>query len=180
LKQINIIEETVKRAQQGDTLAMKHLYDTYAKEMLSTAYRVTNNWNDAEDIIQEAFLDSFQKIAQLKAAKKYGSWLKRIVINKSIRKMKKQIHFRPILENDFEEDIEDNWYESIGMDKIKEAIQQLPEGCRQILSLYLFEELKHREIADLLDISPSTSKSQYRYALKLLAEELKKYKDERV
>ena len=71
-----------------------------------------------------------------------------------------------------------NFYElkDIPFDKIKSAIERLPEGCRQIFTLYLMEGYKHQEIAEVLGISVSTSKSQYRYALQLLKEKLSKFR----
>ena len=157
---------------------MKVLYDQYSREMLTTSYRITKNLHDSEEIIQTAFLHSFEKINQLKEPSKYAGWLKRSVVNKSLSKLKSRPKF-----SEWEEYHEaptskpgdDNWFGDISMDKIKAAILQLPEGCRQVLTLFLFEEYKHREIAQLLNITESTSKSQYRYALKLLRTDLTKY-----
>ncbi len=155
-------------------MAMRSLYETHAKQMLATSLRITNNQNDAEDIIQEAFIQSFQKISQLKSDDKYSAWLKRMVTNKSLQLIKNRITFSEISEAidvHQEEDI-DHWYKDITFDKIKEELQNLPIGCRTIFSLYLLEGYKHKEIAAELEISISNSKSQYRYALKLLREKL--------
>ena len=153
---------------------MRTLYEKYSKEMLAASFRITNNLQDSEDILQEAFLNSFQKINQLKEANKYGGWLKQIVVNKSLASIKKRVNFNElsVVENRAVEE-EENWFEEISFEKIKEAIQELPEGSRQVFSLFLLENYKHKEIAELLGISISTSKSQYRYALKLLKSKLK-------
>jgi len=164
----------VHQVKKNDVVAMRTLYDKYSKEMLATSYRITNNLQDSEDILQDAFLASFQKIHQLKENGKYVGWLKQIVVNKSLAQIKKQVHFKELnIVEDKAEENEANWFEGISFEKIKEAIQELPEGCRQIFSLYLLENHKHKEIAELLGISISTSKSQYRYALKLLKDKLK-------
>ena len=154
---------------------MRTLYEQYSKEMLAASYRITNNLQDSEDILQEAFLTSFQKIDQLKDGAKYGGWLKQIITNKSLTSIKKRVQFKEIeTVKDLAEEVEDSdWYKGIPFDKIKKAIQELPESSRQIFTLYLLENYKHKEIAELLNISVSTSKSQYRYALKLLKEKLK-------
>jgi len=165
----------VQQVKKQDMLAMRTLYEQYSKEMLAASFRITNNLQDSEDIIQEAFLTSFQKIGQLKDGTKYGGWLKQIVTNKSLSSIKKRIHFKQIEtvgEWAMETEGKD-WYKGIPFDKIKKAIQELPEGSRQIFTLFLLENYKHKEIAEILNISVSTSKSQYRYALKLLKEKLK-------
>ena len=175
MKTINIITEAVKKIKANDKLAMNFLYTRYAKEMLTLSYRITNNIGDAEDVVQESFLSSFQKINQLKDPNHYSFWLKRIVLNNSLKAIKNKIYFKPIEDEDFE-DIpeEDKWYEGIKFETINETIQNLPNGCRDILTLYLLDGFKHKEIAEAYKISVSTSKSQYRYALKLLKEQLRK------
>ena len=171
------IAELVQRVRQKDMLAMRILYHQYAKAMLTLSFRITQNKADAEDIIQESFLRSFEQIAKLNEPEKYGGWLKRIVVNNSLRATKTKRHFDPIdqMEDTPEED-QSNWYEGIPFEKIKTAINKLPDGCREIFTLYLLEGYKHKEVAELMQISVSTSKSQYRYALKLMREQLERYR----
>lgn len=155
---------------------MKVLYQCFVKEMLTLSYRMTQHQADAEDIVQESFMTSFQKIHQLKEPTHYRAWLKRMVINNSLTLLKKKVNFTNLDQlGELAEAVDDgHWYKDISFDKIKAAIQELPNGCRQVFTLYLLENYKHREIAELLDISISTSKSQYRYALKLMQERLVK------
>lgn len=178
MSQLNNITALVQQVKERDMTAMRALYDLYAKEMLATSYRITNDLQESEDILQEAFLSSFQKINQLEENRKYPHWLKRIVINQSLALLKKRVKFKEL---DFAVDEaididEDSWYKGISFKEIKKAIQQLPEGCRQVFSLFLLEDYKHQEIATALGISISTSKSQYRYALKLMRQKLKDIK----
>jgi len=181
LRNTTLIVEAVKRISKQDALAMKLVYNTFAREMLTLANRITGNLNDAEDVIQEAFLDSFQKIDQLNDPKLYGWGLKRIVANKSIRLIKKRIHFASYEDEDIVESEEHTpWYRQVKFEQINQEIQKLPDGCREVLTLYLMDGFKHRKIAELFGISESTSKSQYRYALKLLKEKLKKYCHDRI
>jgi len=141
--------------------------------MLNLSYRITQNKEDAQDIIQESYLRSFQQIHSLDQPRKYYGWLKRIVVNKSLQASQGRRHFEDLDQVEIQEEEDSNpWYQGIPFDKIKQAIDQLPEGCREIFTLYLLEEYKHREIAELLGIALSTSKSQYRYALKLMKEYL--------
>jgi len=154
---------------------MRSLYQQFSKGMLATSYRITNDLQESEDVLQEAFLSSFQKIDQLKESARYGDWLKRIVVNKSLVVVKKRIRFEEVetVFNQVEQE-EELWYKGISFREIEKAIQQLPEGCRQVFSLFLLDNYKHQEISEMLQISVSTSKSQYRYALKLMRQKLKR------
>lgn len=167
------------RAKKKDLLAMKVLYNLFVQDMITLSYRMTQNRADAEDIVQEAFITSFQKLNSLKEPAHYKAWLKRIVINSSLQHIKKRVNFSEIehLKDQAEEAVTSNWYQNIPFHTIKAAINDLPDGCRQIFTLFLMENYKHREIAELLNISVSTSKSQYRYALKLLRQALKQWVD---
>lgn len=172
------ITELVQRIKKNDILAMKVVYNQYVSDMLTVSYRITNNMQDAEEVIQNAFMGSFDKIGQLKDPNKYYSWLKRSVINRSLTLTKSNNRYTELNEEvigESEEPKDHNWFGQVSMAKIKEAIQKLPDGCRQVLTLFLFENYKHREIASKLGIAESTSKSQYQYALKILRSDLSKY-----
>lgn len=173
----NYIASLVRKVRKNDPIAMRTLYEAHSKQMMATSLRITNNTGDSEDIIQEALIQSFQKIGQLKTDDKYGAWLKRIVTSKSLQVIKKRITFSDLSEvsDIYEADDEQGWYRDITFDKIKNELQNLPNGCRTIFSLYLLEGYKHKEIAEELGISVSNSKSQYRYALKLLREKLQEH-----
>lgn len=163
------LTDLINRVKKKDMLAMKILYNQYAKSMLSISFRITQNRQDSEDILQESFLRSFQQIHTLKTPQYYPAWLKRIVVNNSLNVSKKQRIFEPIEKADHQiNEADEHWYKEIPFDKIKTAIRQLPDGCRTVFILYLIEDYKHKEVANMLQISISTSKSQYRYSLKLM------------
>jgi len=136
---------------------------------------MTGNKQDAEDILQEAFYLAFVNINKLKKMESFGAWLKKIVVNKCISFLRKQIHFVDIestKENLNEE--EEDWMHEISMADINKEIQQLPDGCRVVFNLFLLENYSHKQIAELLDISESTSKSQYHRAKGILRIQLRK------
>lgn len=167
------IVSLVQRVKKQDLIAMQTLYEMFAKEMLSTSYRITNDLQESEDVIQEAFLHSFQKIHQLNEGAKYAHWVKRIIVNKSLALLKSRFRFEDVEQAAHYVEEEEPWYQGISFEEIDSAIRLLPDGCRQVFSLYLLDEYTHKEVAEVLHISVSTSKSQYRYALKLLKEQLK-------
>jgi RNA polymerase sigma factor (sigma-70 family) len=160
----------IDRCKKGDNEAFRELYSSYARAMFSTCMRMLNNKEDAEDILQESFISAFRNISQYKANASFGSWLKRIVINNCIDFIKRSRNgYIPLEEIDpaDEEPAEEIKYDAAA---IKESVQELPDGFRIILTLYLFEDHSHRMIAEKLGISEGTSKSQYSRARKKLAE----------
>src|SRR5436305_962237 len=81
-------DELVERCKQGSSLSFKELYVQYAKAMYNTCFRILNNTADAEDIVQEAFMDAFRNIEGFNYQSTFGAWMKRIVINKSINHLR--------------------------------------------------------------------------------------------
>ena len=136
---------------------------------------MTGNKQDAEDILQEAFYLAFVNISKLKKMESFGAWLKKIVVNKCISFLRKQIHFVDIEStNQNINDETEDWMQELSMKDINNEIKQLPDGCRVVFNLYLLENYSHKQIAELLDISESTSISQYHRAKSLLRNQLKK------
>lgn len=164
----------IEKAVRGDVDAQSWLYQQYAKAMFNICIRMAGNRSDAEDILQDAFILAFQNIRQLKEAENFGGWLKRIVINECIRYSKRSFYWDDWEESDKEIADEQTtaWWASISLDMLHAAIKKLPEGCRQVFVLFAMEDYSHRNIADDLGISESTSKSQYHRARQLLKEKI--------
>lgn len=173
------IEKLVRQAAKNNSLAQRQLYTRFYKPMLGLCIRLISDRYIAEDILQSGFLKALTKLSKLKDPKKFDSWLRQIMANECMDFLKSTIHFEDIdnitIKNEEEKN---NWYESVSLDQINKEIDRLPDGCRQILVLYLLEEYKQREIAEKLKISVSTVKSQYQYALKMLKSNIKESIDE--
>lgn len=117
---------------------------------------------EAEDVMQEAFLSVFDKIDSYKGEVSFGAWLKKIVVNRSLDHLKKRkVQFEEV--NERTAQIGDYKMETreVDVDKLKKAIQMLPDGYRVVLSLYLMEGYDHEEISQILGISNSASRTQY-------------------
>ena len=174
MEEININSELLARCRNGEVKAQFILYKQYSKAMYNIAIRFLNNKMDAEDILQESFVSAFEKLNELSNDNALGSWLKRIVINNCVTHLRKRIVLDdigdhvPIADSDGSE-------EELNIDPsvVHNAIKDLPQGGRTILVLHALEGFKHREIAEMLGISESTSKSQYRRALDILFINLK-------
>jgi RNA polymerase sigma-70 factor (ECF subfamily) len=176
----NIHDELISACMAGDQKAQFKIYKLYYKAMYNTSYRILNNQMEAEDVMQEAFLDAFQKIYQYDGTATFGAWLKRIVINKSIDRLKK-IKYEVSLddiENDVFETQEEDYFEvlSTKIDAIREGIEKLRDSYRVILSLYLLEGYDHQEISDILGINYNAVRTRYSRARQKLLVNIKQVK----
>jgi len=181
LKGYHIHQDLIDRCIKGDKRAQNELYRLYYKAMYNTCYRMLDDRVEAEDVMQESFLAAFLKIHTYRGEISFGSWLKRIVVNKTIDVLRsRKVKFEELNEKiSFSEEL--NWQDlesaedsSRKVAKIRDAVRKLPEGFRVVLSLALFEGYDHEEISMILKITESTSRSQLARAKKKLIEYLKK------
>jgi RNA polymerase sigma factor (sigma-70 family) len=172
---ININERLIEKCLQGDIKAQFRLYKQYSKAMYNIAVRFLNNKMDAEDILQESFVTAFHRLGELQNRDAFGSWLKRIVINKCISLQRKnKIQFEEIDEyRHGEEDAPDQGLPRVDPALVHQAIRELPPKGRTVLVLRAMEGYSHKEIAETLGVTVSTSKTQYSRALVLLNGKLK-------
>jgi RNA polymerase sigma factor (sigma-70 family) len=159
-------DELVERCKLGDSAGYETLYRQYAKAMYNTSLRIVNNTADAEDVLQEAFLDAFRSLKDFQYHSTFGAWLKRIVINKSINILRKKK--MNLVELDManahtmmEEEPLDEEELQFQVELVKKAIQKLADGYRTVLSLYLLEGYDQEEISEILGISHNTVRTQY-------------------
>jgi RNA polymerase sigma factor (sigma-70 family) len=171
----NINNTIIAGCLEGDIKAQFMLYKNYSAAMYNIAVRITGNRMDAEDILQESFVTVFERLNELENHNSFGSWLKRIVINNSISLIRKRKNVFEDLDNPSSDNVNINEEIDNSIDPaiVHNAIKELPDGCRTVLVLFALEGYKHREISELLGISESTSKSQYRRGLELLNKTLK-------
>jgi RNA polymerase sigma factor (sigma-70 family) len=171
----NIHQDIIDRCKDGENKAQFQLYKLYYKSMYNTSLRIVRNDTEAEDVIQEAFLKAFQKIDTYRGEVSFGAWLKRIVVNRSLDVLKKRkVVFEEVNERKHDtEDVSANPAESIDPETIRKAIDNLPDGYRVVLSLYLIEGYDHEEISQILGISNSASRTQYMRAKNKLRDHLK-------
>ena len=159
-------DDLIARCKAGDRDAHYRLYKLY---------RITGNGEDAEDALQEAFISAFKSLDSYRAEATFGAWLKRIVVNKSINVLKKRNHAWMTSDADLnvaEDEPAGDYKEELTVERVKKAIDELPDGYRTVLCLYLLEGYDHQEIAGILGITESTSKSQLNRAKGKLREKL--------
>ena len=162
-KQKDIHAHLIELCLKQDSKAQHQIYNLYADAMFNVSRRITNNEEDAKDVLQEAFVDAFSKLDTFRFNSSFGTWLKRIVINKSINVINKRkilsIELEKVDYLDLIQEEEFDW--NVETKILKDAIKKLPLGVKTVLNLYVFEGYKHQEIAEILSISISTSKAQY-------------------
>jgi len=177
----NIHQDLIDGCKNGDQKAQFQIYKLYYKAMFNTSLRIVSDTMEAEDIMQEAFLSAFEKIETYSGTVSFGAWLKKIVINRSLDVVSRQKAIFEDIDTHYElqEDTNDTPELQEKMNEVKSAINNLPDGYRIILSLYLLEGYDHDEIAEILNISSSTSRSQLSRAKQKLLNELKNGKEKR-
>ncbi|MCF2491058.1 RNA polymerase sigma factor [Dyadobacter sp. CY347] len=148
-----------------DRIAQRKLYDRYKKAMYTLAYRITGDFDDANDVLQDAFMDVFKHLNQFRGDAALGAWIKQIVIRKSTKK-KKIVVWQDL--DEYTGEIID-WNEvEINTAHLETAVLSLPDGFRTIFVLAEVEGYTHKEIATMLNITEGTSKSQLFHAKRKL------------
>jgi len=170
----NIHQEIIDQCKEGSQKAQFQLYKLYYKAMFSVSLRIVNDQMEAEDVMQEAFLSAFKKIESYKGEVSFGAWLKRIVVNRSLDYLKKRkVQFEEV--NERTAQIAESHMDTRELDAkvLKQSIQELSDGYRVVLSLYLIEGYDHEEISQILGISNSASRTQLLRAKNKLREILR-------
>lgn len=157
--------------------AQYELYSLYYKAMYNTALRILNDTKEAEDVMQNSFLDAFSKLATWSGSGPFGAWLKRIVINNAVDAIRRRKEFRLLSDDELEiPDISysDNFDDiEARVEEIRKAIRMLGHEDRIILSLFLLEGYDHEEISGILDISYNAARTRYSRARQKLCNLLK-------
>ena len=169
------LEHIINQCKSQDPDAQKVLYDLYKDTLYAVCLRYIKSSHDAEDVFIDAFYKIFTKIDHFKGEGSFEGWMRRIMVNESLMFLRKKTNLHLTVELP-DKEIADSQEEEDDMsfDDIMKVLDELPVGYRTIFNLYVFEDMKHREIAEMLGISINTSKSQLILAKKRLYEILKK------
>jgi RNA polymerase sigma factor (sigma-70 family) len=158
---------------KNNAAAQEALYSRFSPRMLGVCYRFAKNREDAEDMLQEGFIKVFTQIHQYRNEGALEGWIRRIIVHTCINHLKKNKKFSDSLDIIHANSIHVNeeMIPSIMQAKqVVECIRMLPLGYRTVLNLYAIEGFPHKEIAAMLDIEESTSRSQYTRAKAMLEE----------
>lgn len=171
------MHQLIAECQANNRKAQLELYNRYCEGMFVVSKRFLKDSYEAEDAMQEAFIKAFAKLHQFNGEVTFGAWLKRIVINKCIDKLKsKKLELVAINENILSTaDEDENWNidDGIGIEEVKKTIEKLPEKYKYPLMLFLIEGYDHEEISEILNITQVASRTMVHRGKKKLQEELK-------
>ncbi len=172
---MTVPKKIIRQCKKFDEKAQEHIYKKYAPDLLGICRRYFKNLSKAEDVMQDAFVTIFSKIAQYKGSGSFEGWMKRITLNTALIQLrkdkkeiisenfdfleteKKEIKKKELNLSDIQSVIENANFDQF---EIIEFMDELPEGFKTVFNLYVIEGMKHKEIAEELDISVGTSKSQ--------------------
>lgn len=166
-------EAMLKGCVKNQATAQQELYYRYSPGMLSVCYRYAKSREDAEDMLQEGFIKVFGQIKQFQNKGALEGWIRRIIVNTCINNLKKNRKFAESLDLIHASGVhirEESIPSIVQAKQVIECIRMLPIGYRTVLNLYAIEGYSHREIAAMLDIEESTSRSQYTRAKNMLEE----------
>lgn len=154
-------KELIAACKKGDRKAQKALYDRYASVLLGIARRYVKNTEDAEDVLVEGFFKIMTKLDMYSGNGSFEGWMKRIVVNESLMFLRKRGSFKADVELENVDAKDDtNIEDDLLASDILNVLDDLPTGYRTVFNMYVIEGYKHREIAEILNISINTSKSQ--------------------
>src|SRR6186713_3316648 len=172
-------EALLKGCLNNEAAAQRELYNKYSSKMLSVCYRYAHNREDAEDMLQEGFIKVFLQVHTFENRGAFEGWIRRIIVHTCINILKKNKKFNDSVDIIHATGVqvrEESIPSIVQAKQIVECIRLLPIGYRTVLNLYAIEGFSHKEIADMLDIEESTSRSQYTRARQMLEDILVKKK----
>jgi RNA polymerase sigma factor (sigma-70 family) len=169
------LEELINDCKAGKRRAQSALYQEFAPGLLGICMRYAKTRDEAEDVLQEGFIKIFDNIKSLEKASSLEPWMKRIMINTAINSYHKNLkHYykqdidEVQIEEALDDDTDSEYLPHINPEKVLKAVQELPEGYRMVLNMYVFDGFSHKEIAEEMGVSVSTSKTQLLKARKKL------------
>lgn len=166
------LNQLIQRCKKQDIKAQEQLYRLYSRTLFAVSLKYSTNRQQAEDNLQDAFMMIFKKISQYKDSGSFEGWLKRIVINTALQKYRKQAVFELIREDQIKEPEIEIDEDAVSVDYLLSLIHELPDRYRQVFNLYVLDGFSHREVAQMLNISQGTSKSNLARARIILKNKL--------
>ena len=170
LTEKQLIEGCIKQ----DRCCQKQLFERYSSKMLGVLRRYARHEMEAEDMMQDGFLKVYKYINTFKGSGSFEGWIRRIMINIALKNCNKSSykkeHFG--IENYPEESYNPSIFSKLGVDELMKLVSELPDGYRTVFNLYVVDGYSHSEIADMLEIGESTSRSQLVKARRILQQKV--------
>ena len=165
----------VKKCINGDQRAQRVLFDRFAPKMLGVCMRYARSSEQAEDVLQDGFVKVFTKLSFYKGDGSLEGWIRRIVVNTALDQIRKNAKFQDNVtldDVDYKLELKGNVLESLAADDLLKLINEMPTGYKMVFNMFAIEGYSHKEIAEKLEVSENTSKSQYSRARAFLKKKL--------
>ena len=159
----------IEACKNNDASAQKLLYETFARKMMSVCLRYADNREMAEDFLQDGFIKVFSSIRSYSYEGSFEGWMRRVFVNTALESLRKNDLLRNGVDLDSldpQQEADYSAVDKISADELMELIAQLPPGFRTVFNMFAVEGYSHKEIAHALNITESTSRSQYTRAKK--------------
>lgn len=168
-----MIEKLLQECKKNNIQAQEQLYKHFAPKLFAVSLKYSRNYEEAQDNLQESFLIIFEKLKQFNGNGSFEGWAKRLVVNYVLQQYRKQGTFLELVSDNIpnEEDIEID-DESVTMEFLLKIIQELPDRYRLVFNLYVVDGYSHKEVAEMLEITEGTSKSNLARAKMILKEKI--------
>ncbi len=180
------INHLLELCKKGNSLAQLEVYNRYFLAMYNTALHIVKDTQEAEDVMQEAFITAFTKLDMFKGDASFGAWLKRIVINQSITKLRKQVFHQDIDNGRFqiiegeEPDFTEISYAEIQAKEVVACLENLKENYRLILTLHYLEGYDYEEISEIMKMSYANCRTMLSRAKDSLRKQFERKKREKL
>lgn len=159
---MDLLPQLIERCSRGERSAQKELYGIYSNTLFKTCLRYSSNREEAEDTLQDGFMKIFDNLNQFKFTGSFEGWMRKIMVNTALQKLRSKNYMHAVVDIEnisIDTAASEDIISQIGTKELMKMIQQLPPAYRTVFNLYVFEGMKHREIAIELGISEGTSKS---------------------
>ncbi len=175
---VESIDDIIKGCLKNRRKAQKQLYDLFSAKMYGICMRYAKNHHDAQDILQDGFINVFANLQNYKNKGSFEGWIRRIMINAAIQKYREKISNLGVntLDNELDYNEQTVEYDKLELNELIEIIQSLPSQYRIVFNMFAIEGYSHKEISETLKISDNTSRTNYSRARNILRNKLKSEK----
>ena len=170
------LEQLIINCKKNDAKAQSQIYKLFSSKLFSLCLKYSKNYAEAQDNLQDSFVTIFQKIDQFGNKGSFEGWMKRVTINTALQRYRSVGVFDIVNEDQIEDVAVEINEEEISIDFLLGIIQKLPDRYRLVFNLYVLDDYSHKEIAQMLDISTGTTKSNLARARMILKDKIEHYK----
>jgi RNA polymerase sigma-70 factor (ECF subfamily) len=170
------LEQLIINCKKNDAKAQSQLYKLFSGKLFSLCLKYSKNYAEAEDVLQDSFITVFKKIKQFESKGSFEGWIKRVTINTALQRYRSKGVYEIVNEGQIEDVVVEVEEDNLSMDYLLGLIQDLPDRYRLVFNLYALDGYSHKEIAEMLEISTGTSKSNLARARGILKEKIEKHK----